>query len=95
MPKIRVEFRCDENGRIVALARDQDTGKESRAFIHLGSSRTDEETRAESDWLSQAVVFVGRLGDAGDYAFGSQLSVRAMGKPRNRPARQRIREASF
>ncbi len=56
VPKIRVEFRCDENGRIVALARDQDTGKESRAFIHLGSSRTDEETRAESDWLSQAVV---------------------------------------
>ncbi len=56
VPKIRVEFRCDENGRIVAVARDQDTGKESRAFIHLGSSRTDEETRAESDWLSQAVV---------------------------------------
>ena len=56
VPKIRVEFRCDEDGRIVALARDQDTGKESRAFIHLGSSRSDEETRAESDWLSQAVV---------------------------------------
>ena len=56
VPKIRVEFRCDENGRIVAVARDQDTGKESRAFIHLGSSRTDEESRAESDWLSQAVV---------------------------------------
>ena len=56
VPKIRVEFRCDENGRIVAVARDQDTGKESRAFIHLGSSRTDEETRIEADWLSQAVV---------------------------------------
>ena len=56
VPRIRVEFRCDENGRIVAVARDQDTGKESRAFIHLGSSRTDEETRIEADWLSQAVV---------------------------------------
>ncbi len=56
VPKISVEFRCDENGRIVAVARDQDTGKESRAFIHLGSSRTDEETRIEADWLSQAVV---------------------------------------
>ena len=56
VPKIRVEFRCDENGRIVAVARDQETGKESRAFIHLGSSRTDAETRAEAHWLSQAVV---------------------------------------
>ena len=56
VPKIRVEFRCDENGRIVAVARDQDTGKESRAFIHLGSSRSDDESRAEAEWLSQAVV---------------------------------------
>ena len=56
VPKIRVEFRCDENGRIIALARDQDTGKESRAFIHLGNARTDEEMRAEATWLSEAVI---------------------------------------
>jgi molecular chaperone DnaK len=55
-PKIRVEFRCDENGRIMALARDQDTGKESRAFVTLGSGRTNEEMLEEQNWLSEAVI---------------------------------------
>jgi molecular chaperone DnaK len=55
-PKIRVEFRCDENGRIMAVARDQDTGKESRAYVTLGSGRSDAEMQAEQTWLSEAVI---------------------------------------
>lgn len=56
VPKIRVEFKCDENARIIAVARDQDTGKESRAYISLGSSRTDLEMLAEATYLSEAIV---------------------------------------
>jgi len=56
VPKIRVEFRCDENGRIVAVARDQDTGKESRAFVHLGSARSEVEMQHEAEWLSEALI---------------------------------------
>jgi molecular chaperone DnaK len=56
IPKIRVEFRCDENGRIVAVARDKDTGKESRAYIHLGSARSEEEMQLEAEWLSEALI---------------------------------------
>ena len=55
-PKIRVEFRCDENGGVVALARDEDTGRESRAFISLGSSRSNAEMQRESQWLAEAIV---------------------------------------
>jgi molecular chaperone DnaK (HSP70) len=53
---IRVEFRCDENGRIIVLARDQDTGKESRVLIALGNARSDEEMQNEATLLSEALV---------------------------------------
>lgn len=55
-PKISVEFRCDENGRIMAIARDQDTGKESRTLISLAGERNDQEVEEEAALLSQAVI---------------------------------------
>ena len=55
-PKISVEFRCDENGRIMALARDRDTGKESRSFIALESARNKDEVESEEMMLSSAVI---------------------------------------
>lgn len=55
-PKISVEFRCDENGRIIALARDRDTGKESRTMIALAGDRTDSEIEEEAILMSQATV---------------------------------------
>ena len=55
-PKISVEFRCDENGRITALARDRDTGKESRSLIALTGARDDNEVENEALLLSSAVI---------------------------------------
>jgi len=55
-PKISVEFRCDENGRIMAIARDRDTGKESRTLISLAGERNDVEVEAEAALLSQAII---------------------------------------
>lgn len=55
-PNISVEFRCDENGRIMAIARDQDTGKESRTLISLTGERSDIEVEQEADLLSQAII---------------------------------------
>ena len=55
-PKITVEFRCDENGRIIALARDQDTGKESRTMISLAGERNDVEVEEEALLMSQAII---------------------------------------
>ncbi|HVF84659.1 MAG TPA: Hsp70 family protein, partial [Abditibacteriaceae bacterium] len=55
-PKISVEFRCDENGRITALARDRDTGKESRSLIALTGARSDSEVENEAMLLSSAVI---------------------------------------
>lgn len=55
-PKITVQFRCDENGRISAIARDRDTGRESRTVISLQSSRSGDETSDEAKMLAEAVV---------------------------------------
>jgi molecular chaperone DnaK (HSP70) len=55
-PKISVEFRCDENGRITALARDVDTGRESRTMIALNAGRKADEVEVESRLLSEAVI---------------------------------------
>jgi molecular chaperone DnaK len=55
-PKISVQFHCDENGRITAVARDRDTGQESRTVIALQSSRTGEESTEEAQLLADANV---------------------------------------
>ena len=55
-PNIGVEFRCDENGRIMAIARDKDTGKESRTLISLSGERSDAEVEEEANLLSQAII---------------------------------------
>jgi molecular chaperone DnaK len=55
-PNISVEFRCDENGRIMAIARDRDTAKESRTLISLKGERSDIEVEEEAHLLSQAVI---------------------------------------
>jgi len=55
-PKITVQFRCDENGRISAVARDRDTGHESRTVIALQGSRTGSESEEEAQMLASAVV---------------------------------------
>ncbi|HEX8834802.1 MAG TPA: Hsp70 family protein, partial [Abditibacteriaceae bacterium] len=55
-PKISVEFRCDENGRITAFARDVDTGKESRTLISLAGDRSETEMMQEELLMAQAVV---------------------------------------
>jgi molecular chaperone DnaK len=56
-PLIQVEFRCDENGRIVAFARDEDTGRESRSMINLQGERSASQTSSETALLSRAVVY--------------------------------------
>lgn len=55
-PDITVEFRCDENGRITALARDLDTGEESRTIIALSGGRTEEEAQEEFSLMAEAIV---------------------------------------
>jgi molecular chaperone DnaK len=55
-PDISVEFRCDENGRVTALARDADTGRESRTLISLAGERSKAEVEEESLLLAQAIV---------------------------------------
>ena len=55
-PNISVEFRCDENGRIMSIARDQDTGKESRTLISIAGERSDIEVEEEANLLSQAII---------------------------------------
>ncbi|MDQ3813070.1 MAG: Hsp70 family protein [Armatimonadota bacterium] len=55
-PLISVEFRCDENGRVTAVARDRDTGKESRAAISLVGERNTTEVAEEAQLLAQAVI---------------------------------------
>ncbi|HEX8550556.1 MAG TPA: Hsp70 family protein [Abditibacteriaceae bacterium] len=55
-PKITVEFRCDENGRITALARDRDTGRESRSLIALTGARDDNEVENEALLMSSAII---------------------------------------
>jgi molecular chaperone DnaK len=55
-PNISVEFRCDENGRIVALARDLDTGQENRTLIAMAGERSEEEVAEESRLMSEAII---------------------------------------
>jgi molecular chaperone DnaK len=56
-PQIQVEFRCDENGRIAAFARDEDTGRESRTLVTLLGERSQIEVSSEYELLSRVVVF--------------------------------------
>ena len=49
-------FAATKNGRIMALARDRDTGKESRSFIALDSARNKDEIESEELMLSSAVI---------------------------------------
>jgi molecular chaperone DnaK (HSP70) len=55
-PKLSVSFHCDENGRIMAVARDRDTGQESRTVIALESSRSSVESTEEAKMLAEATV---------------------------------------
>jgi molecular chaperone DnaK len=55
-PKINIEFRCDENGRITAVARDLDTAKENYLTISLRGSRSEAEVSEESKLMSEAMV---------------------------------------
>jgi molecular chaperone DnaK len=55
-PKISVQFQCDENGRITAVARDRDTGRESRTVVSLQSSRSGDESTVEAKLLAEANV---------------------------------------
>ena len=40
----------------MAIARDQDTGKESRTLISIAGERSDVEVEEEANLLSQAVI---------------------------------------
>jgi len=55
-PKLSVEFRCDENGRITALARDVDTAKENYITITLRGSRSEAEVTDEAQLMASATV---------------------------------------
>lgn len=55
-PKLAVEFRCDENGRITALAKDSDTGKENYLTIAMAGQRSEIEVSGESQLMSEASV---------------------------------------
>ncbi len=54
--RIDVEFRCDENGRVVVVARDRDTGRENRTILSLNGAKTNEEAAREQELMSEAVV---------------------------------------
>lgn len=55
-PKLNVEFRCDENGRITAEARDMDTGQENFLTISLRGTRSEAEVSEESQLMSEAEI---------------------------------------
>ncbi len=55
-PNLSVAFRCDENGRIMAVAKDRDTGRESRLTITLQGSRTTTEANEEAQSMADAIV---------------------------------------
>ena len=55
-PQISVEFRCDENGRVTAFAKDLETGHINRTFVTLHSTRTDAQKEAELRILSEAII---------------------------------------
>ncbi len=54
--RIDVEFRCDENGRVVVVARDRDTGRENRTILSLNGAKSNEEAAREQELMAQAVV---------------------------------------
>ncbi len=54
--RINVEFRCDENGRVIVMARDQDTGREGRTILSVMGARSNEEAERERKLLAQASV---------------------------------------
>jgi len=56
LPNISVEFQCDENGLIVALARDLDSGRESRTTLALGTGLGDARARHEAALLASAII---------------------------------------
>ncbi len=55
-PKLSLEFRCDENGRITALAKDSDTGRENYLTIALAGQRSETEVSGEAQLMSLASV---------------------------------------
>lgn len=55
-PCISVAFKCDEDGRIMAAARDSDTGRDSRFTIALTGSRSAVETTQEEHWMGEAII---------------------------------------
>ena len=55
-PQISLEFRCDENGKITALGRDRDTGKESSLTIALQGLRSETEQSEEAAQLARALI---------------------------------------
>ena len=55
-PNLSVAFRCDENGRIMAVAKDRDTGRESRLTVTLQGSRTSSEADEEAREMAEAQV---------------------------------------
>jgi molecular chaperone DnaK len=55
-PNLSVAFRCDENGRIMAVAKDRDTGRESRMTITLQGSRSTNEADEESQLIAEAII---------------------------------------
>jgi len=55
-PNISVRFQCDENGLIIAEARDLDTGRESRTTIVMGDPQHDILFAGEAMLLSQSVI---------------------------------------
>ena len=69
LPDLSVEFLCDENARITAIARDHDTKKESRALLTFSNhtaefsdgerfavQRIDDGYGLEAELLAQAIV---------------------------------------
>jgi molecular chaperone DnaK len=55
-PRFSVEFHCNENGRMTAVARDESTHKEIRANIHRNGIRSNSEADLEADMLAEAIV---------------------------------------
>lgn len=55
-PNLSVAFRCDENGRIMAVAKDRDTGRESRMTITLQGSRSTAEASEEAELMASAMI---------------------------------------
>jgi molecular chaperone DnaK len=55
-PQLTLEFRCDENGRITAVGRDRDSGRESSLTIALSGLRSEAEQSEEARILAQSII---------------------------------------